>query len=75
MGGDSDGADGRCPEDRGKGDDSSPSHDRLGEIFCQEKESLVKKQYQISKRRAAARFEEWRRATRFQYSSHFLRPV
>jgi hypothetical protein len=29
------------------------------EIFCQEKESLVKKQYQISKRRAAAHFEEW----------------
>ena len=32
----------------------TPSRDRLWEIFCQEKrESLVKKQYQISSRRAA----------------------
>jgi hypothetical protein len=39
--------------------DSSQSRDRLGEIFCQEKESLAKRQYQINKRRAAQRFEPW----------------
>jgi hypothetical protein len=27
--------------------------------FCQEKESRVKKQYQITKRHAAERFEQW----------------
>src|SRR5437764_9860234 len=36
-----------------------PGRDRLGELFCQEKGVAVKKQYQISKRRAAERFEQW----------------
>src|SRR4051812_6479980 len=35
------------------------SRDRLWVIFCQEKESLVKRQYQISGRGAAEKFRKW----------------
>jgi putative transposase len=43
--------------------DSTQSRDRLWEIFCQEKESLVKRQYQIRGKRAAENFRKWALST------------
>src|SRR5271165_4113465 len=48
-----------CPEDRRKVSDSPRAVIGSGEFSARKKESLVKRQYQISKRRAAERFEQW----------------